>query len=112
MSATIAANFWIPHQVIRFSGVTTLSNVIISRRLVAIYRALLRDDIYTVDRILKDTIRIFRTAPVNFLDKSMYSYLLSHLLHLGVELRLGKVHDALGRMQVMNVAVTLPEALI
>lgn len=109
-ASTITSSF--PHEVNKFSGVTVLSNVIVKIRLTGIYRALLREDMNTIDRILKDTIRIFRTARANYLDRNTYNYLLTNLLRMTIELRLGYINAALGRMQVMNVAISLPDVLI
>jgi hypothetical protein len=101
-----------PHETPKYSGLVVLSNKIALRRLATIYRSVLANDLKHADRVLKDTIRLFRTAKNNTIEKQTYNYVLSNMLRMAVELHLLQVPAVTGRMRNMYISLALPEELI
>lgn len=100
-----------PHTVYRYSGLVLLTNGIMQHRIKSIQNALGVLDIHRADRILKDTIRLFRTARNCDMDSLTHEYVFSQLLHLGIEIRLGKMNDVVCRLANIYTCVSLPETL-
>lgn len=109
MATTMTMRF--PHTAPRSTGVTTLTPTIVRIRMVSFMANIIRGDIRKADVIIKDTIRLFRTAKVNMFDHLTYKYIFQNLLHVAVELRMEKYSEVIARLENVSVSLSLPDSL-
>lgn len=110
--AVIANMMRYPHQMNKFTGVVVLTPCILQARMTSVFNNVMCNNPEKADRILRDTIRIFRTATRNDFDHITYSYLLSNLLHMAVEVRMEKYAEVQNRIYNMLVSLALPNELM
>ena len=101
-----------PHTVPRPSGIKTLTPEIVKIRMESFLANVLRRDYAKADYILKDTLRVFHTAELNTFDYISYNYVMQNLLHISVEMRLGKWCDIVSRIYNMEQTLSLPASLM
>ena len=107
----MASTMMFPHTAVKFTGLTVLNDGIVKRRLATIYRAIMNGNLVLADRVLKDTIRVFRTAKNNQFDFCTHNYLLTNMLRMAVELHLLELPLVTSRMHNMYISLTLPDDL-
>lgn len=105
-------NFHRRHTPPKVTGLAVMSPCIAAARLQSMYNAITASNIERACVILKDTIRVFRTAKSMQFDTVMYNYLMDNFLHMSIEIRTGDLESVFCRLHNMYTCVMLPDDIM
>jgi hypothetical protein len=97
--------------VANFSGVAIMDSAILGIRLAGIAKAIRMDNISRAVRMVNDTLRIFRTAKKNTLDKTIQNIVMNELYRILIYVNTYRPVKALMNVSYLQTINALPNEL-